>query len=268
MNRRTGERLEMEFGLRRALANQEFEVFYQPIIDLTSGRVVEVEALIRWHRPGHGMVAPIKFIPLAEDTGLIVPIGNWVLNEACRQNAAWRAAGLAPITVGVNLSARQFRESTLETVVAEALAASGLPGSALVLEVTESMLMTHIDASADTLRNLKELGVHLSLDDFGTGYSSLAYLKRLPLDTLKIDRSFVNDITTDANDAAITLTVISMARAMNLDVIAEGVETESQLDYLNNNGCQRVQGYFFSPPVRASELTVMLREQKWLGKRK
>ncbi|MBS1197611.1 MAG: putative signaling protein [Proteobacteria bacterium] len=268
MNRRTGERLEMEFGLRRALANQEFEVFYQPIIDLSSGRVVEVEALIRWHRPGHGMVPPIKFIPLAEDTGLIVPIGNWVLNEACRQNAAWRTAGLAPITVGVNLSARQFRESTLETVVAEALAASGLPGSALVLEVTESMLMTHIDASADTLRNLKELGVHLSLDDFGTGYSSLAYLKRLPLDTLKIDRSFVNDITTDANDAAITLTVISMARAMNLDVIAEGVETESQLDYLNNNGCQRVQGYFFSPPVRASELTVMLREQKWLGKRK
>lgn len=265
MNRRTGERLEMESGLRRALENQEFEVYYQPIIDLATGRIVEAEALIRWHRPGYGMVPPIKFIPLAEDTGLIVPIGNWVLGQACRQNAAWRAAGLDPITVGVNLSARQFRESSLEVVVAEALASSGLPSSALVLEVTESMLMTNIDESAETLRNLKQLGVHLSLDDFGTGYSSLAYLKRLPLDTLKIDRSFVNDITTDPNDAAITLTVISMARAMNLGVIAEGVETQSQLNYLHLNGCQRVQGFFFTPPVRAAELTVMLCEQKWLG---
>ncbi|MGE5385509.1 MAG: EAL domain-containing protein [Betaproteobacteria bacterium] len=263
MNRRTGERLEMEFGLRRALENNEFEIFYQPIIDLASGRVVEAEALIRWNRPGHGLVPPIKFIPLAEDTGLIVPIGNWVLNQACRQNAAWRADGLDPITVGVNLSARQFRESSLEVIVADALAASGLPSSGLVLEVTESMLMASIEESAATLRNLKQLGVHLSLDDFGTGYSSLAYLKRLPLDTLKIDRSFVNDITTDPNDAAITLTVISMARAMNLGVIAEGVETQAQLNYLHTNGCPRVQGYFFTPPVRAAELTVMLREQKW-----
>ncbi len=263
MNRRTGERLEMEAGLRRALENKEFEVFYQPIIDLASGKVVEAEALIRWNRPGHGLVPPIKFIPLAEDTGLIVPIGNWVLGEACRQNAAWRADGLDAIKVGVNLSARQFRESSLEVVVADALASSGLPSSGLVLEVTESMLMASIDESAETLRNLKQLGVQLSLDDFGTGYSSLAYLKRLPLDTLKIDRSFVNDITTDPNDAAITLTVISMARAMNLGVIAEGVETQAQLNYLHTNGCPRVQGYFFTPPVRAAELTVMLRDQKW-----
>jgi len=267
MNRRTGERLEMEIGLRRALENREFEVYYQPIIDLATGRVVEAEALIRWHRPEHGMVPPNQFIPLAEDTGLIVPIGTWVLEQACRQNAAWRSAGLDAITVGVNLSARQFRESSLEVVVADALAASGLPGSALVLEVTESMLMSDIEESADTLRHLKQLGVHLSLDDFGTGYSSLAYLKRLPLDTLKIDRSFVNDITTDPNDAAITLTVISMARAMNLGVVAEGVETISQLDYLSANGCQRVQGYFFTPPVSAEKLTIMLREQKWAGQR-
>ena len=263
MNRRTAERLALEFGLRRALENNELEVFYQPIIDLASGHIVEAEALLRWNRPGFGMISPARFIPIAEESGLIVSIGQWVLNEACRQNAAWRRAGHRQLKVGVNLSARQFRESDLERVVSDALSASGLPGEGLVLEVTESMLMESIEESAATLRRLKQLGVHLALDDFGTGYSSLAYLKRLPLDTLKIDRSFVSDIATDSNDAAITLTVISMARSMNLGVVAEGVETDAQLDYLRVNGCQRVQGYLFAAPVRAAELDVMLGDQRW-----
>ncbi|MDP2367136.1 EAL domain-containing protein [Rhodoferax sp.] len=264
MNRRTGERLAMEFDLRRALERGEFEIHYQPIIDTESGRIVEAEALLRWNRPEHGMVAPDRFIPLAERSGLIVPIGKWVLFEACRQNAKWRAAGLTPIRVGVNLSERQFREPELEAVVAQALAASGLVGTDLVLEVTESLLMTNIDAASNTLLRLKQLGVHISLDDFGTGYSSLAYLKRLPLDTLKIDRSFVRDIGTDANDAAITTTIISMARTMHLGVVAEGVEKPEQLAHLRANGCQCAQGFLFSRPVPAAQLAHLLQHAEWL----
>lgn len=264
MNRRTGERLAMEFDLRRALERGEFEIHYQPIIDVESGRIVEAEALLRWNRPDHGLVAPDRFIPLAESSGLIVPIGKWVLFEACRQSASWRAGGLAPIRVGVNLSERQFRESGLEFAVAQALAESGLAGVDLVLEVTESLLMTNIEAASDTLLRLKQLGVHISLDDFGTGYSSLAYLKRLPLDTLKIDRSFVRDIGTDANDAAIATTIISMARTMHLGVVAEGVEKPEQLARLRANGCQRAQGYLFSRPVPAMEFEQLLRHTEGL----
>ena len=258
MNQRTAERLAMEFDLRRALERDEFELHYQPIIDLESGHIVEAEALLRWNRPQHGRVAPDQFIPLAEASGLIVPIGQWVLHQACRQSALWRAAGLPPIGIGVNLSARQFQEAGLEAQVAHALATHGLVGSDLVLEVTESLLMTHLEAASATLRHLKQLGVHVSLDDFGTGYSSLSYLKRLPLDTLKIDRSFVRDIGTDPHDAAIATTIISMARTMQLDVIAEGVETRAQLAHLSRHGCQRVQGYLFSPPVSAERFQTML----------
>ena len=258
MNLRTAERLSMEFDLRRALANGEFELRYQPIIDVISGRIVEAEALLRWNRPQHGLVAPDQFIPLAEASGLIVPIGKWVLDEACRQVAAWRRSGLAPVRIGVNLSARQFREPGLESVVAEALAAHGLAGSDLVLEVTESLLMTDMEAASQTLLRLKQLGVRISLDDFGTGYSSLSYLKRLPLDTLKIDRSFVRDICTDLDDAAIAATIISMARNLNLGVIAEGVETSEQLAHLKASGCACAQGYLFSRPVVAPDFGALL----------
>lgn len=260
MNRRTGERLAMEFDLRRALARQEFELHYQPIIDLGSGRIVEAEALLRWRRPQHGLVAPDKFIALAEACGLIVPIGQWALGEACRQNALWRATDLASIRIGVNLSARQFQEPGLEAAVADALAAHGLAGSDLVLEVTESLLMTHIEAASATLLRLKQLGVKIALDDFGTGYSSLSYLKRLPLDTLKIDSSFVRDIDTDPNDAAIASTIISMAETMQLGVVAEGVETREQLTYLSANGCQRAQGYWFSRPLPAQDFGQLLKQ--------
>lgn len=262
MNRRTGERLAMEFDLRRALEQREFELHYQPIVDIESGRIVEAEALLRWNRSQHGLVAPDQFIPLAESSGLIVGIGKWVLFEACRQNAHWRAAGLTSIRIGVNLSERQFREPGLEAVVALALASSGLEGKDLVLEVTESLLMTNIEAAAHTLRCLKQLGVHISLDDFGTGYSSLAYLKRLPLDTLKIDKSFVHDIDTDPNDAAIAATIISMARTLQLEVTAEGVENQAQLAHLQNNGCQRAQGYLYSRPVSAERFGQLLQQVK------
>ena len=209
-------------------------------------------------------MAPDSFIPLAEATGLIVPIGKWVLHEACRQNARWRAAGLPPISIAVNLSARQFHEPGLETLVATALLRHGLAGSDLVLEVTESLLMTNIEAASETLLRLKELGVPISLDDFGTGYSSLSYLKRLPLDTLKIDRSFVRDISTDPNDAAIATTIISMARTMQMGVIAEGVESTEQLAHLRANGCQRAQGYLFSRPLPAEQFKKLLDEQNTL----
>lgn len=258
MNRRTGERLEMEFDLRRAVERREFEIYYQPIIDIESGRIVEGEALLRWNHPRHGLVLPDAFIPLAEVTGLIVPIGNWVLQEACRQHGAWRGAGLPRIGVAVNLSARQFHEAGLDGLVADALAAHGLVGGDLVLEITESLLMSDIEAAGETLMRLKRLGVHISLDDFGTGYSSLSYLKSLPLDTLKIDRSFVRDISTDPNDAAIASTIISMARTMHLEVIAEGVETPDHLAYLRANNCQRAQGILFSPPVSAANFEKLL----------
>ena len=263
MNRRTGERLAMEFDLRRALEKHEFELYYQPITDVQTGRIVEAEALLRWNRPQHGLVAPDHFIPLAESSGLIVPIGQWVLDDACRQNALWRATGLPAIRIGVNLSARQFREPGLDAMVAQALAAHGLAGCDLVLEVTESLLLTNVKVASEALLRLKQLGVQISLDDFGTGYSSLSYLKRLPLDTLKIDRSFVSDICTDANDAAITATIISMAATMHLGVIAEGVETREQLAYLRANGCQRAQGYLFSKPVPASQFGQLLAQ--WDG---
>lgn len=258
MNQRTGERLAMEFDLRRALENNEFEIHYQPIIDIESGQIVEAEALLRWNRPRFGLVAPDHFIPLAEASGLILPIGNWVLHEACRQNAAWRGAGLASIRIAVNLSARQFREPGLDLLVGDALEEHGLAGSDLVLEVTESLLMTHIDSARETLLRLKNLGVHISLDDFGTGYSSLSYLNRLPPDTLKIDRSFVSKITTDANDAAIVSTIISMARTLRLGVVAEGVETMEQLAFLRENGCQRAQGYAIGRPVSATVFEALL----------
>ena len=249
MNVNTLERLQLENGLRQAIARNEFKLAYQAQVDLASGRIIGLEALLRWVSEPLGNVPPSRFIPLAEECGLIIPIGDWVLREACRQARQWQDAGLAPVPVGVNLSALQFRRSDIVAGVAAALDESGLDGRWLELELTESLLMESGPDVILTLGRLKALGVRLSIDDFGTGYSSLAYLKRFPIDRLKIDRSFVRDIEQDLNDRAIAFGTIALAHSLGLKVIAEGVETDDQLELLRSNGCDEVQGYLFSKPL-------------------
>nr|WP_314540757.1 EAL domain-containing protein [uncultured Massilia sp.] len=239
-----------------------FHLLYQPKIDLHTGRLFGVEALIRWRHPEHGLVPPPRFIGLAEESGLIVGLGEWVVRTACRQTRAWAAAGLGTLTVSVNVSARQFEELRLVERVAGALHDSGLPPSALELEVTESLLMRDLHQAVERMRELKEMGVSLSIDDFGTGYSSLSALKSFPISTLKIDKSFVRDLAHDADDQAIALAVISLAHRLGLRVIAEGVETEEQRDFLREHGCDEMQGYLFSPPVPAERIAEMLRAQQ------
>ena len=263
-NARTLERLELETRLRGALKQGELVLYYQPQVDLQSGRMIGAEALIRWNHPVLGMVSPADFIPLAEETGLIVPIGEWVIETACRQLKAWQDEGLPDMVLSVNVSARQFQQENLSRVVAQALHQSDVQARCLDLEVTESAAMRNPDQTIAILRQLKEIGVKVSLDDFGTGYSSLNYLKRFPIDTLKIDRSFVNDITTDPDVAAIALSVISLAHSLKLGVIAEGVETEAQLSLLRRHRCDKMQGFFFSRPVPAAEFAAMQREGRML----
>src|SRR3989339_112951 len=252
--------LEMEEALCLALQREEFVLYYQPKVDLRSGRVASAEALVRWQRPDFGLVPPLEFIPVAEKNGLIEAIGTWVIQEACRQMRAWREAGLGEIKVAVNVSARQFRGGGLEEVIAKALTCYGIEPSHLMLELTESMLMAEPEEAVLRMTALKRLGVRLSLDDFGTGYSSLAYLSRFPIDQLKIDRSFVNDITTDPGAATIATSVIALAHRMRLSVVAEGVETEGQLGYLRQHHCDELQGYLFSKPLPAGEFAELLRE--------
>jgi diguanylate cyclase (GGDEF)-like protein/PAS domain S-box-containing protein len=259
MSVRALERAELERALRRALERKEFELFYQPKVATGSGRIIGAEALIRWHHPDMGLVSPTRFIPMAEEIGLIVPIGDWVLHTACAQNKAWQDAGLEAISVSVNLSARQFREDDLVESVAGVLNDMGLDAKHLELELTESIVMNSAELFINKLRALEDLGVQLSIDDFGTGYSSLSYLKRFPLHHLKIDQSFVRDIATDADDAAITSTVISLGHSLNLKVIAEGVETEEQVAFLREHQCDEMQGYFFSKPLPATEFAALLR---------
>lgn len=249
MNLHANERLEVLNRLRHALMHEEFVLQYQPKVDLRSGRVVGAEALIRWHSAARGLVSPACFIPLAEESGMIVPIGEWVLRTACAQNVAWQRAGYAPLPVSVNLSPRQLVRNDVVRLVADVLASTGLDARYLELEITETVLMRDVDKSLTTLKRLKELGVKISIDDFGTGYSSLNYLKRFPVDTLKIDRSFVNDIVTDQDDAAIVKAVISLAHILNLQVVAEGVESEEQRRFLMENKCDEVQGYYFGRPM-------------------
>ncbi|MDD5330673.1 MAG: EAL domain-containing protein [Sulfuricella sp.] len=258
MNVDAVERLRMRNNLGKALERNEFVLYYQPQIDLASGAVAGAEALIRWNHPELGMVAPGRFIPVAEDSGLIVEIGDWVLREACRQAAAWRQAGQPQLTVAVNLSAVQFKRGNLELSVAQALAESGLDPAQLELELTESILIQDTDKVLATVQRLKTLGVKLSIDDFGTGYSSLSYLKRFAVDRLKIDQSFVRDMADDPNDAAIVNAIIQMAKSLNLKTIAEGVEDSRMLDLLRHLQCDEAQGYHFARPMPAGEFPAYL----------
>lgn len=259
MNAAAGERLLLEQQLRRALENNEFELHYQPMIDVASDTVVAMEALVRWRSPERGLVSPGEFIPVAEETGLIIPLGAWVLRAACLQNRSWQLAGLPHLRVAVNLSACQFRQKDLPEFVAGVLLETGLDGAFLELEVTESVVMHNPAGAALILERLHAQGIHISIDDFGTGYSSLGYLKQFRLDTLKIDRSFVCDISSDADDAAIVRSVIALAHSLRLAVIAEGVETVEQLAYLRALGCDQYQGYLRSKPLPAGEFEAMLR---------
>jgi diguanylate cyclase (GGDEF)-like protein/PAS domain S-box-containing protein len=258
MNARALDRLKIEGGLRRALERKEFVLHYQPQVDLESGAIVGAEALIRWLPSGQEMLYPTQFIPIAEETGLIVPIGEWVLREACRQNVAWQQAGLSPIRVGVNLSGHQFNQQDVVATVTRVLRETGCDPACLSLEITESVVMKDPLSAVETLWRLSEMGVHLSIDDFGTGYSSLNYLKRFPIDALKIDRSFVSDIVTDDDNAAIVKVVIALAHNLKLEVIAEGVETVEQLDFLKRLRCNQMQGFLFSRPVAPVRMAKLL----------
>jgi len=227
---------------------------YQPQYELTSGRMVGVEALVRWQDPIEGLISPARFIPLAEETGLIKPLGEWVLNEACRQAVAWQGAGLPLFIVAVNLSAVQLADPEIVAIVRQALADSGLPAARLELEITESMLLADAERAIAVLEDFRAMGVKLAIDDFGTGYSSFSYLKRLPLDKLKVDQSFVSDLTVDANNAAIVEAIIAVAGKLGLRVIAEGAETAEQVEMLRRFGCDEVQGYYFSRPLPPAEI--------------
>jgi len=264
MNEESLERVRIESALRNALERNEFVLHYQPQVDLQTGRIVGMEALIRWKHPELGMVPPSRFIGIAEDTGLIVPIGAWVMRTACAQNKAWQDAGLGKLRVAVNLSARQFSAADLLPGIEAILNDTGLEPSCLELELTESLFMNDVTPAVELLHRMKSLGVNLSIDDFGTGYSSFSYLSRFPIDVLKIDRSFVNDITHDANDAAIVASIIALAHNLRLSVIAEGVETAEQLDYLRHQGCDEMQGYYFSKPLPAHEFEQLLRQRRGL----
>jgi diguanylate cyclase (GGDEF)-like protein/PAS domain S-box-containing protein len=258
LNIRAVERQSLESGLRHALEREEFMLHYQPKLNLETGAIVGVEALIRWLHPERGLVSPTDFIPIAEESGLIVPIGRWVLAEACRQAQAWQDIGLAPIRVGINISAVELRANDFVEFVNMVLATTRLESRILELELTETFLMQDSTSTSAVLHALKDIGLHLALDDFGTGYSSLNHLKRFPIDTLKIDRSFVHGITTNSDDASIVGAVISMGSHLHMRVIAEGVETEEQLEFLRDHKCPFGQGYYFSRPVAAEECTQLL----------
>jgi diguanylate cyclase (GGDEF)-like protein/PAS domain S-box-containing protein len=257
MNLRSLDQLKLESNLRRAIERNEFCLHYQPQLDLVTGRINGAEALLRWQHPEHKMISPAQFIPVAEETGLIIPIGEWVIDAACRQIREWIDQGLPPLRIAVNLSARQFSASLPKTVL-DVIARHGIPSDYLELEITESMLMHSADSVVAMMREFAEAGILMALDDFGTGYSSLSYLKRFPIDNLKIDQSFVRGIPDDQDDSAIARAIISMAKNLRLSVIAEGVETAEQLAFLREAGCDEIQGYYFSRPLAADEFAALL----------
>ncbi len=252
----------LEVDLRKALVNGEFEVYYQPIVDLKKQDITGVEALVRWNRPGHGLVAPLEFIPLAEETGLIVPIGEWVLRQACNEVVKWPGQ----ISLAVNLSPAQFKMRTLWQTVTDALAQSGMPAQRLELEITETVLLVENDATLETLHQLRNFGVRISLDDFGTGYSSLSYLRSFPFDKIKIDRSFVHNLAANPDSQAIVRAVAELGRSLGMTTTGEGVETQEECDYLRRQGCTEGQGYFFGVPKPAHE-TLELLSHKEAAKR-
>jgi EAL domain-containing protein (putative c-di-GMP-specific phosphodiesterase class I) len=258
MNTHAVERQSIEEDLRRALERNEFSLHYQPKINIATGAIIGVEALLRWTHPTRGCVPPLNFIRIAEDSGLILPIGAWVLKEACRQARAWIDQGLPPTTMAVNVSAVQFRDEHFLEGIFATLAETGLDPGFLELELTESALMKQPELAAATLKTLRSKGVVVSVDDFGTGYSSLSYLKKLPLDILKIDQSFVHQLSENPDDAAIAVAIISMGQSLNLRIIAEGVETEEDLAFLKSHGCDEVQGFYFSRPIPAEQFSRLL----------
>ncbi|VAX07065.1 diguanylate cyclase/phosphodiesterase (GGDEF & EAL domains) with PAS/PAC sensor(s) [hydrothermal vent metagenome] len=258
MNASAMEHFTLETQLRHALEHEEFVLHYQPQVEINSGRLIGFEVLVRWQHPELGLVLPGKFITLLEETGLIVPVGEWILNQACRQNHAWREAGLAPVRVAVNFSSHQFREVPVSQVVAQALKDSDLSADGLEVEITEGVLMDDIEQSCETLQQLRDMGVAIAIDDFGTGYSSLSYLKQFPVDMLKIDLSFVRDITCNPQDMEIVTSIIAMAHGLELGVIAEGVETEEQLQLLSELGCDQIQGYLTGRPLASEQATELL----------
>ncbi len=259
MSKSEEERLALEADLRHAIRDGQLELHYQPKVDIASGRVRSAEALLRWRHPRRGLVPPNAFIPIAEETGLILSIGEWVLRQACAQMRAWLDSGLPPLRVSVNLSAKQFRHGDLTAVVCSALEDAQLQPGYLELELTESSIMHDAEASAATLQLLSTMGVHISIDDFGTGYSSLSYLWRLPLDKLKIDRSFVRELLSNPDDVAIVKAIISLAHSLRLGVIAEGVETLEQLEHLRELGCDQYQGFYCSPAVPADAFVALIK---------
>ncbi|MPQ56609.1 EAL domain-containing protein [Duganella sp. FT27W] len=264
MNAQSMARLELENALRRAIENDEFVLHFQPKVNISSGRISGAEVLIRWQRPGHGMVSPALFIPILEETGLIVRVGSWVINEACRKIAHWRRTSAGAVHLSVNVSGIQFFVGGLEEEVLRAIKEHDISPELLELELTESSLMSNAEETITVLQNLKALGIKISIDDFGTGYSSLAYLKRFPIDKLKIDIAFVREVTSNPDDAAIVLAIINMAHSLKLDVIAEGVEKDAQLAYLRRHGCDEMQGYYFSRPLPENEFEAMLRDGRTL----
>ena len=262
MNVQVLARLDLEVALRGALEGEQFVLHYQPKLELNTGRVTGVEALLRWNRPGHGLVYPAEFVPVLEETGMVVRIGDWIVDAACRQIAEWNEQGVREVRVAVNVSSRQFVEGDLEGVVRAAIERHGIDPGMLELELTESALMTNAERTIEVLQRLKALGIRIAIDDFGTGYSSLAYLKRFPIDKLKIDIAFVRDIVTNPDDAAIALAIISMAHSLHMQVIAEGVETRAQMAYLRRNRCDEIQGFHFSRALPAAGLAALVRKNR------
>ncbi|WP_454864398.1 putative bifunctional diguanylate cyclase/phosphodiesterase [Pseudomonas rhizophila] len=260
MNRRARQQQTIESGLRLALQRKEFVLHYQPKIDLRSGKVVGAEALVRWNRPDIGLIYPSDFIPVAEDSGLIVPLSQWVLQEACQQACRWQADGMRPLYLSVNVSTIDFRQRGFVEGIARTLKETGLDPTQLELEITESVLMQNVDTTVAILKAVKRLGIRLAIDDFGTGYSSLSYLQKFPVDVLKIDQSFVGDLSIDSNDAKLVSTIISLGKSLNLHIIAEGVETLEQLEFLKAHQCEEAQGYYFSKAVEPQAFALWMSE--------